>query len=147
MTAGCASRNRTGVRPFRTELDRDISGSQISDKHRNEKRRNPSVTLFQVGPVVMFNGRKTPHAGTDYNSNPFGIFPGNPETGILNCHCGSGNSQMDKTVHLLYFFGLDVISRLKSLYFSGNAYRQQRRVKMSYRTYTRLPLKRRIPRL
>src|SRR5208283_5678088 len=138
MAAGSASGNRACTGSLCAELDRNVSRSHIDDKHRDKKRRNPPIPLFQVSLMIVLNGRKSSHTGADCHSDPFGIFPCNPETGIIDSHCSSSNRKMDEAVHLFDFFCLEVVCRIETLYFPGNTHRQQRSIKLSDGPYARL---------
>ena len=65
----------------------------------------------------MFDRTQPADTGTDNNSGSLGIFIRYLQAGVVHRHLSGGKGKMDKTVHLLYLFGFNVLFRVEAVHF------------------------------
>ena len=57
------------VRPLRAEANRHLPGGEIDDRRGNEERRDLARPAFEVGAVLLFDGREPADARADEHAD------------------------------------------------------------------------------
>src|SRR5579871_250457 len=139
MRAGRARSGSGFVWPLSPVSHRDLPGSKIDDRRRNEKRRDLARPAFDQGGVLAFDNVESADARSDVYAHPLLVLGLNLEAGHMESFVGCGDGEMDEAPHLLDFFFLNVLKRIEVLDLGGDLACEVARVKASNPPYARLP--------
>ena len=90
----------------------------------NEKRSNFLYPSFFINIVVFFYCRETAEPYANNHSYSFSIGAIDFKPRFNHSHFSTGDSIMDKPIHLLYIFMIDIIFWVKSLDLTSNFHRE-----------------------
>src|ERR1700733_13650748 len=110
-----ASRRSRRIRTLRSGPDRNETRSQIHNRRRNEKRRDPPRAMFQKRPVFALNHFERSDTAADVNTNVFGRLRRYLELGRFEGILSRANGKLNKPPHFLDFFLIDELTRLEPL--------------------------------
>ena len=114
-SSGCG-----GIRAFRAVANRDVAGSEIDDRRRNEKRRNLARTAGQIFRMFALDDVEPADAGADVNAGGVGNFRRDFRAGHLDGEIRSCHGQLNEPAGFLQFFFFNPIQRIEIADFSGD---------------------------
>src|SRR5208283_1842071 len=121
VSAGGAGRGRGLVRSLGAKTHGDVAGGEVDDGRGNKKRGNLSRAAFDEGGVFAFDDVETADAGTDMNTDPLGVFGGDPQPRHFESLIRCGDGEVDEASHLFDFFFFDEVEGVEVLDLGGDA--------------------------
>src|SRR6266851_5745041 len=100
----------------RSIVDRDLSGRQVCDGSRDEKRRHTRRSLRDEFAVLSLDHFEGADATSNIDTNPFSIFRRDMKRSLSRRVAGGGHRELDETAHFLHVFSLNELFRHKTLY-------------------------------
>ncbi len=100
----------------RSIVDRDLSGRQVCDGSRDEKRRHTRRSLRDEFAVLSLDHFEGADAASNIDTNPFSIFRRDMKRSLSRRVAGGGHRELDETAHFLHVFSLNELFRHKTLY-------------------------------
>src|SRR5262249_26709714 len=109
--------------------DADLTRSQIHDGSGNEKRGDTAGAAVDQRRVLALDDVKSADAGANVDAHALGVFRRDLQARHFHRFIGCGQGKVDETAHLLDFFFVYEIQRVKILDLSSNLAGEIRRVK------------------
>src|SRR6185437_7122835 len=113
MCAGCARGRGRFVWTLSAKAHRDLPGSEVDDRRRNEEGRDLARTTFHQVGVLAFDDIEPTDARADVHADQFGVLGRDFKARHLHRFVCGGNGEVNKARHLARFFLLNKIQRVK----------------------------------
>src|SRR5690242_6572313 len=97
-----------------------MSGGEIDDGGRNEKRRDAAGTFFEQRLVLALDDFKSTDAAADVDADALGDIGRDFQSGLFQGKFSGGDSELDETADLFDFLAFEVKVGIEVFDFAGD---------------------------